>query len=349
MRLIKALGAAVILAALLVAVPIGLLIYPGNPWPAEGISLSAPLTDGAIIGLLAVLIWVLWAQFVLCVITEVIAILTRDRVRIRVPFAMGISRSLARKLVGAVVVAAVSTPLAAGVANAATGQDASHSASTQVTSTQVGEVAPAASLTLVSNQRAQAGQDDIKQAAEQNEAKESSDEQAKKASQSGTSTVTVQRFDSLWSIAERTLGDGERWNEISELNQGRTMADGTKFDPSGPIQPGWKLLVPGQSGDAAEAGAGERVVEPGDTLSAIAAEELGDANAYPKLFDASKGTVQPGGQHLTDPDLIQPGWTVTIPGKAAPDAGGSDKAEQEPEVAPETNPETDEPGEQAPG
>lgn len=338
MRLIKALGAAVILAALLVAVPIGLVIYPGSPWPAEGVSLSAPLTDGAIIGLLAVLIWVLWAQFVLCVLTEAIAILTRDRVQIRVPFATGISRSAARKLVGAVLVAVVSTPLAAGVANADTGHDAGHSASTQA-----GEVTPATSLSLVSSQRAQAGQDDTKQpsadqATEQKTVKESAGDQAKEA---GTSMVTVQRFDSLWSIAERTLGDGERWSEISDLNQGRTMADGTKFDPSGPIQPGWKLLVPGQAGDAQEAGAGERVVESGDTLSEIAAEELGDANAYPKLFEASKGTVQPGGQHLTDPDLIQPGWTVTIPGQDAPDAAESDKAEQEPaEAAPETAPET---------
>lgn len=346
MRLIKALGAAVILATLLVAVPIGLVIYPGNPWPAEGVSMSAPLTDGAIIGLLAVLIWVLWVQFVLCVVTEAIAVATRDRVQIRVPFAMGISRSLARKLVGAVVVAAVSTPLAAGVANAATGQDAGHSAGQSV-STQTGEVAPATSLTLVSSQRAQAGQDDTKQAPEQATEKSSVKESAEKG---GTNTVTVQRFDSLWSIAERTLGDGERWSEIADLNQGHTMADGTKFDPSGPIQPGWKLLVPGQAGDPGETGSGERVIEPGDTLSAIAAEELGDANAYPKLFDASKGTVQPGGQHLTDPDLIQPGWTVTIPGQDAPDAAESDKAEQKSEQKPaEVAPESDGAGEEAPG
>src|SRR3546814_19901073 len=31
-------------------------------------------------------------------------------------------------------------------------------------------------------------------------------------------TVTVQRHDSYWAIAERTLGDGLRWREILDLN-----------------------------------------------------------------------------------------------------------------------------------
>ena len=47
-------------------------------------------------------------------------------------------------------------------------------------------------------------------------------------------------------------------------------------------------------------------VKAGDTLSKIAKEHLGDANAYMKIFDANKGT-------LTDPDKIKPGQVLTMP------------------------------------
>src|SRR5690606_10865658 len=39
-------------------------------------------------------------------------------------------------------------------------------------------------------------------------------------------TITVQRHDTYWAIAERTLGDGTRWRQIHDLNVGRTMVDG---------------------------------------------------------------------------------------------------------------------------
>ena len=47
-------------------------------------------------------------------------------------------------------------------------------------------------------------------------------------------------------------------------------------------------------------------VKSGDTLSKIAKEHLGDANAYMKIFNANK-------DQLTDPDKIQPGQVLKIP------------------------------------
>ena len=47
-------------------------------------------------------------------------------------------------------------------------------------------------------------------------------------------------------------------------------------------------------------------VKAGDTLSKIAKEHLGDANAYMKIFDANK-------DQLTDPDKIKPGQVLRIP------------------------------------
>ena len=36
----------------------------------------------------------------------------------------------------------------------------------------------------------------------------------------GSRTHTVQRGDTLWSIARRTYGDGQRWREIAQANPG---------------------------------------------------------------------------------------------------------------------------------
>ena len=52
-------------------------------------------------------------------------------------------------------------------------------------------------------------------------------------------------------------------------------------------------------------------VESGDTLSKIAKEYLGDAMAYPKIFEANREVIK-------DPDLIYPGQKIRIPGGTAP-------------------------------
>jgi nucleoid-associated protein YgaU len=47
-------------------------------------------------------------------------------------------------------------------------------------------------------------------------------------------------------------------------------------------------------------------VKSGDTLSAIAKQHLGDANAYMKIFEANR-------DQLSDPDKIKPGQVLKIP------------------------------------
>ena len=47
-------------------------------------------------------------------------------------------------------------------------------------------------------------------------------------------------------------------------------------------------------------------VKSGDTLSKIAKQYLGDANAYMKIFEANK-------DQLNDPDKIKPGQVLKIP------------------------------------
>jgi nucleoid-associated protein YgaU len=53
-------------------------------------------------------------------------------------------------------------------------------------------------------------------------------------------------------------------------------------------------------------GSSSYIVKAGDTLSKIAREHLGDANASMKIFNANK-------DQLTDPDKITPGQVLKLP------------------------------------
>lgn len=58
-------------------------------------------------------------------------------------------------------------------------------------------------------------------------------------------------------------------------------------------------------------GAHTYTVQSGDTLSKIAMQHLGDANAYHKIFEANR-------DQLDDPDKIQAGQVLKLPPKANP-------------------------------
>jgi nucleoid-associated protein YgaU len=59
-------------------------------------------------------------------------------------------------------------------------------------------------------------------------------------------------------------------------------------------------------GPAGAAGAVTYTVKPGDSLSKIARDQLGDANAYMEIFNANR-------DQLSDPNKIQPGQVLKIP------------------------------------
>ncbi|MFP5328406.1 MAG: LysM peptidoglycan-binding domain-containing protein, partial [Acidimicrobiia bacterium] len=123
--------------------------------------------------------------------------------------------------------------------------------------------------------------------------------------------ITVTNGDSAWSLAEHHLGDGMRWRELWEANRSVVQPDGRTWADPQIIRPGWELRLP--TGTPTPSTNGHHVVERGDTLSAIAADELGDPNRYPEIFDLNVGDLQPDGRRLEDPNLILPGWELEIP------------------------------------
>lgn len=66
------------------------------------------------------------------------------------------------------------------------------------------------------------------------------------------------------------------------------------------------IKAAGGASAGASAPASTYTVKPGDTLSKIAKEHLGNANAYMDIFNANK-------DQLTDPDKIKPGQVLKIP------------------------------------
>ncbi|WP_043194645.1 LysM peptidoglycan-binding domain-containing protein [Streptomyces sp. NRRL F-2664] len=252
---------------------------------------------------LAIAGWIGWALFACAVLLEIPAQL-RGRAAPQIRGLVG--QRAAATLVGAVLLALPATTAFAAPATAADTPTAPVSVSAPAVPSASGAVPVAA-----------AGDDGT--------------------SAQGSYTVRdVKPAESLWSIAEQTLGDGQRWEQIAQLNEGRTMADGSLFRADRPIRPGWVLALPvpaeapgiqaqGTSAGLAGGGGAEYTVREGENLSRIAVAQLGDADRYMEIFDLNRGEALPDGAGtFTDPDLIYPGQQLTLPapGKDAQETGG---------------------------
>jgi nucleoid-associated protein YgaU len=264
-------------------------------------------TGSVFLLLLAGVGWIGWAQFSFCAVRELVAQL-RGRTW-HAPRGMGASQRAAALLIGSILVLLPASSALASDAQAAP--------------------APTAARLPGQAQAPQATQTDQAQAPAAHTP----------ASRTVYTVREMRPAESLWGIAEKELGDGERWREIAALNEGHTMTDGTLFRANAFLQPGWQLQMPdtatgaadlrpqGAEGGPATDDTSEHVVtvHSGDYLSKIAETELGDGAEWPQLFEASQGKPQPHGlPAITDPDIIHPGQQVTVP-KARPDQPSPDR------------------------
>ena len=291
----RLLGLVALLAILgiLIGLPSVLLAVGANPFAGGLPTLEAIKTaltspdDGTLaVALIKIVAWASWGFLTLSILLEVLARLRGVRAP-RLP-GLRLPQNAARGLVGTAMMLFVAIPTA-GIANAA---PAAPVAVTSSVTTTVVSAAPADAAT---------------QAQPTAPAATSTQETPAPA----TVKHTVKQGETLWSIASDHLGDGHRYKEIVELNRS------TLGDQPGFIKAGWVLDVPAPPAPAST-DPGTVAVEKGDTLSGIALEQYGDATRYPEIFEASRSITQPGGAKLTDPDVIDVGWTLKVPTQAAP-------------------------------
>lgn len=110
-EMVRGVLAGLVAAVVVAGVPVGLLTLVGNPVPGwTGGGLVAATGPVAIVArALACLVWVLWAQFVPCLLVEAVAGARGTGLPRRVPFATGAQQDLARTLVTPILLLAAPT------------------------------------------------------------------------------------------------------------------------------------------------------------------------------------------------------------------------------------------------
>lgn len=340
---LRGLGSLAVAALLLIGVPIGLATLVGWPLPTTipdsdtlSTAINTGITDTFIVNALAVVAWIAWAQLALAFLIEATAAFKGRQPR-DLPIAPGLQAAAARLVAGIVMLVAPLQP-----ARAVAAPPSPPPAVATVESAAV--AAPPSIAAPVIDLRAQLACDTPSWP---------TTEPAPALVAAPTRTVSVERHDTYWAIAERELDDGLRWQEIRALNVGRTMVDGhvlTAADES--LRSGWVLDLPAEEPTVTspEPVASEVVVVDGDNLWDMSEDRLAvdlerpptDPEVEPYWIDV----MDANRDRLVDPanpSLIHPGQVLVLPPTghepAPPPPPPADPVEPEspqPEPAPES-------------
>ncbi|MFB9378851.1 LysM peptidoglycan-binding domain-containing protein [Kineococcus gynurae] len=260
-ELLRGALAVLLLVGLVVGVPAGLLMLVGDPLPSTPPGpdwLLAPLGPGAVLDLLAVLLWAAWAHLLGCLVLEV-RDHRRDVVR---PTPAGPTRAVARRLVATVLLLGAGVPVAVAAPPTApppadrpvvTSAGPRTAAPTDVptglpdpawggrtttgpTSAPVPDLRP----TPVPDSTPDPTPDPTPHPA----ARETVAREAAPGPVWVVRPPQGRHHECLWDIAERTLGDPLRYREIYDLNRDRVQPDGGRLLDADLIRPGWTLQLP---------------------------------------------------------------------------------------------------------
>ena len=299
MRALRSAASVIASLALLLGVPWLLATTIGNPLDRLPDLLAGDVNDHVVLAALATALYVAWAQFAVAFAVELVSAVRRTPMPKRIPGVFAGQQGLARALVsGALlllpVTASTVVPAAHAVAMSTTDQPVR--VVTHLVPSPTPDVTPAPGTASPATASPTTPTRDV--------------------------VLTAGGARTWWDLAATHLGDGTGWRALWDLNQGRVQADGTVLTTERVVlQPGWTVLVPATPDDttgAAVAAASavddrgvEVTVKAGDTLSEIAADH--GVNDWTRVWPANSGRAEPDGARFTDPDYIEPGWTITIP------------------------------------
>ena len=146
----------------------------------------------------------------------------------------------------------------------------------------------------------------------------SSEEQSAVADRETQQTThIIEPNDSLYSLAEHYLDDGERWPAIWEINRGIMMSNGQPFtDPDFIIDGTVITILANQEPDPSaneHTDTAVHIVQTGQHLYGLAEQYLGDGEQWPVIWEANRDRTFTDGRTFTDPDRIFAGWDLIIP------------------------------------
>lgn len=294
-RLMRAVGATFATLFVFLAMPAGLYYFGPNPWPKFVAFANDPMMrdDGSLLlALITVVAWVSWAYFILGLLIEIIGrIFGRSP---RIP-GLGPAQMLAGLILAAITTTSVVSTIASSRAAASP-----HSAT------------PRPAVVVASALHAQS--DEATQIA------------AAPVAQEKYVTHVVQRGETVLDLAERYYHHPDAFTRILDANIGLPQPGGKALQPSEiKVLPGWTLRIPSPEIDpaaspgsaasgplslAAETSASTVYqIERGDYLWSVAQRFLGDGERYAEIAECNPDLI-------ADPDLIEPGWQLTLPADA---------------------------------
>ncbi|MBW8803418.1 MAG: hypothetical protein JF587_06105 [Catenulisporales bacterium] len=306
------LAALLALLVLVIGVPLALAYFIGWPLPhsiPSGGVLKARIDTKTFTNILAILVWLAWAQFTACVVVEAVAAARGIGMPGHVPLSGG-SQLLARQLVAAVLlITASAASFAPGLSSLGRHHD------------DVPGKAPIAATQVVQqgirvDRPAPPAGDHAQRSAVAIDSHATSTASTT-ATKGATKFYRVQppagrHHDSLWEIAQRHLGDGRRYQEIYDLNKDRVQPDGSVLTKASLIRPGWILEMP------ADATGGDLVGDP-----AHAPHDAGNAShGGAGVQQVQVASAPTGGHHGAPAGALDGGAGGGGSGGGAAGAGG---------------------------